>query len=104
MEANIIFENVKAYNIEKFDVRLDESFSIELIDPVGDIRWFADQDAVLSIVVNASGNSATVTATGKGQSEIQLQASNSIVKTLYVDVYDNIAVSLNVSAKKPILK
>lgn len=104
MEANIIFENVKAYDVKKFDVRLDESFSIELIDSVGNIRWFADQDAVLSIIVDASGDTATVKATGVGKSEIQLQSSGSLVKTLYVEVYDNIAVSLNVTAKKPVLK
>lgn len=104
MEANIIFENVKAYNVTKFDVRLGESFSIELIDPAGDIRWFADQDSVLDISVDDTGNTATLIATAKGKSEIQLQSSGTVVKTLFVEVYDNIAVNLNLSAKPPILK
>lgn len=104
MLANIIFENVKAYNVKKFDVRLGETFNIELLETPGFIRWFADQDSVLDITVDESGNMATVKATGIGASEIQLQHEKALEETLYVEVYDNIAVSLNASAKKPILK
>ena len=50
MEANIIFENVKAYNVIKFDVKLGESFKVELIESPGKIRWFSDNDPVLNIV------------------------------------------------------
>ena len=34
MEANIIFENVKAYNVVKFDVKLNEKFKIELVERI----------------------------------------------------------------------
>ncbi len=104
ISANIIFENVKAYNVKKFDVKFGETFSIELIDSPGFVRWFADQDSVLDINVDESGNLATVKATGVGVSEIQLQSDKIVAETLYVEVYDNIAVNLNVSAKKPVLK
>jgi hypothetical protein len=32
MEANIIFENVKAYSVTKFDVRLGETFKVQLVE------------------------------------------------------------------------
>ncbi len=105
MQADIIFDNVKAYDVIKFDVRLGESFKIELTDnaPEG-IRWFFDNDPTLNIIVDPSGFSASLKATSIGKSEIQLQHNNSVIKTLFVEVYDQIAVSLNPSAKKAELK
>lgn len=104
MEANIIFENVKAYNVVKFDVKLGETFKIELIDAPGVIRWFFDNDPALSVSVDEGGASATVKATGIGSSEIQLQQDGRLQKTLYVEVYDHIAVALNPTVSEPVLK
>ncbi len=95
MEANIVFENVKAYNVTKFDVRLGETFKVQLIDAARGLRWFSDNDPVLSIKVDSAGEEATVTATGKGECDIQLQSNNEIVMVLQVEVYDNVATSLN---------
>lgn len=104
MEANIIFDNVKAYNVIKFDVKLGETFKVELVNTPGAIRWFADNDPSLHILVGENGAEATVKATEKGICEIQLQHQNGLVKTLQVEVYDNVAVALNASAKTPVLK
>ena len=104
MEANIIFENVKSYNVIKFDVKLGEKFKVELIDTPGLIRWFSDNDPVLHIEVGEDGSYAQFESTAKGKCEIQLQSSGSVVKTLEIEVYDVIAVSLNPTAQKPVLK
>ena len=81
MEANIIFENVKAYNVIKFDVRLGENFKIELLEAPGAIRWFSDSDPVLHIAVENNGANASVKATEIGKSEIQLQHEGSTHRT-----------------------
>lgn len=104
MEANIVFDNVTAYDVDKFDVRMGETFTIELVNVDGQIRWFADNDSALQIIVMEDGDSAKVTATGKGRSEIQLQNNNQIIKTLQVEVYDVVATSLNPVAQPAILK
>lgn len=106
LKANLIFENVKAYDVNKFDVKLGESFRIELENVPGDkdIRWFSDADPVLSIIVEPGGAAAQLTSTNKGVSEIQLQYNNSVVKTFYVEVYDVIATSLNIEVKGKSLK
>lgn len=104
MEANIIFENVKAYNVVKFDVKLSEKFKIELVNVADAIRWFSDNDSVLHIKVEPDGKSASVEATGKGVSEIQLQNAGAVVKTLQVEVYDVIATTLNLKSQPPVLK
>lgn len=104
MEANIIFDNVTAYNVVKWDVRLGESFKVDLEDAPGPVRWFTDNDPVLKVAVGEGGTSANMTATEKGDCEIQIQYNNSSVKVLYVNVYDNIAVSLNTKASAPVLK
>lgn len=105
MEANIIFENVKVYNVVKFDVRLNENFKIELENTGGDLRWFANNDDVLAIKVGTDSLSAQLKATSKGLSEIQIQNNqNQIQKTLFIEVYDQIAVSLNLQPGKAELK
>jgi hypothetical protein len=104
MEANIIFDNVTAYDVVKFDVRLGESFKIELVNVPGVIRWFTDADPVLALSVEENGSSALVKATSKGDSEIQLQHNNGVVKTLKVNVYDNVAVALNTTVSAPVFK
>jgi len=102
--ANIVFTNVKAYDVEEFDVRIQENFKIELIDAPGLIEWFADADSVLQIDVDETGTLATVKATNAGISEIQLQFNGDTIKTLQVEVYDNIAVRLNPIVGIPVLK
>lgn len=105
MEANIIFDNVKAYDVVKFDVKLDENFTIELVDTTEALEWFANNDNVLHISVADDGKSAKVKTTGKGVSKIQLQtAAGQIVKTLFVEVYDLLAVSLNPQVGPTVLK
>ena len=104
MEANIIFDNVTAYDIVKWDVRLGETFKVELVNVPGVIRWFTDSDPVLALSVEDNGSSAVIKATTKGDSEIQLQHNNGVVKTLKVNVYDNVAVALNTTVSTPVLK
>jgi hypothetical protein len=104
MEANIIFDNVTAYNVVKFDVILGQTFKVELIDVPGILRWFTDNDQVLDVVVDDNGSSATIKTTAKGECEIQLQNQGAITKTLQVKVYDNVAVTLNTKAGAVSLK
>jgi hypothetical protein len=104
MEANIIFDNVTAYDVVKFDVRLGETFKVELINVPGILRWFTDNDQVLDVMVDDNGSSATIKATAKGDCEIQLQNQGTITKTLQVKIYDNVAVALNTKAGTPVLK
>jgi hypothetical protein len=104
MEANIIFDNVTAYDVVKFDVILGQTFKIELVEVPGILRWFTDNDQVLDVVVDDNGSSAIIKSTAKGDCEIQLQNQGAITKTLQVKVYDNVAVALNTSAKQPVLK
>lgn len=102
MKANIILDNVRVYNVEKWDILLGQKFAIDMVDAPEGIRWFSDNDSVLDISVD--GNVAKVDAKGVGASEIQIQFNGSIAKTMYVEVFDNIAVSLNAKASAPELK
>ena len=104
MEANIIFDNVTAYDVIKFDVRLGETFKVELTEVPGILRWFTDNDQVLDVIVDDNGSSATIKETSKGDCEIQLQNQGAITKTLQVKVYDNIVVALNTKSSAPVLK
>lgn len=102
MTANLILENVKAYDVDKFDIRMGETCRIELIDATDPVDWFSNNDQVLSIDVGL--NSAIIQANAKGVCKIQLQYDGVIQKTINVEVYDNIATSLNPVASLPELK
>lgn len=96
MTANIIFDNVKAYDVKRFDVKLGQAFRIELND-AEEVRWFSDADRVLNI--DASGPAAMVESKATGESEIQLQRADGVVLlSLKVSVYSERAATLNVSA------
>lgn len=101
MEADLILANVRAYNIEKFDLRLGETCEIKL-NATEPVKWFFNNDEVLALAV--SGNVATVKALTKGDCEIQFQQNGGIVKTLFATVFDEQAASLNLTAKEPVFK
>jgi hypothetical protein len=104
MKANITFPNVKAYAVERFDVRLGEAFGIELEDAPS-VRWFADNDAVLSFSVEEGGGKAVVKATAKGTCEIQLQGEDrQVLLVLSAEVFDTVATGLRISAGPAELK
>lgn len=105
MKAHITFPNVRAYAVERFDVRFGEAFSVDLEEAPGQVRWFSDNDAVLSIAVEDGGGRAIIKATAKGKCEIQLQGEGrQVLLTLSAEVYDTQAASLNISAGSPELK
>lgn len=99
MKATLIFPNVTAYDVERFDVRLGEKFRIDLPpDAVGTARWFADADPVLHIEVKDGGASAFLEATKVGESDIQIQVDGTTVLTLHCKVYGTEAQGFNVPA------
>lgn len=101
MKANLILPNVTAYDVEKFDIRLGETCKVE-IETTESLKWFFNNDEVLSLVVN--GSSASIKADKKGDCEIQLQNNGAIVKTLTVTVFDAQATSLKIQVGEPELK
>ena len=88
MKADLIFDNVKVYDVEKADVLLGQTFTVELSETSGDVRWFSDKDKVLIVDETEDGMRAVVQATAKGVSEIQLQVAGRLVMKLDISVYD----------------
>lgn len=110
MIANIIFENVRVYDVQRFDVVVGQAFNIGLEAGAGEadggVHWFANKDRVLQIEEDASGLTAQVTASATGTSEIQLQREDGHVwKTLRITVYNPAeATRLDITAGDPKLK
>ena len=108
MEVNVkLEEDIKVYNVSKFDVKLDKNFELELVgeDESVLLKWFSNNDDILAIKVSPDGSSAKLKATNKGACEIQIQGGqNQILKVLAIEVFDNIAVSLNPQAGAKELK
>ena len=104
-KANIKLPNVRAYDVKRFDLRLGEKAVIELegSGPIAD--WFANRDQVLKLEVSEDMKLATITATGKGKSEVQIQKPDRVPDLiLAVEVFDEVAVSLNLTVGATELK
>ena len=104
-KANIKLPNVRVYDVKRFDLRLGEKAVVELegSGPIAD--WFANRDQVLKLEVAEDLKSATITATGKGKSEVQIQKPDRVSDLiLAVEVFNEVAASLNPSAGTPELK
>lgn len=98
MRASLVLPNATAYDVTRFDVRLGETFDVELQDAPGPMQWLSDNDPVLAMDVHAGGRIATIKATQTGNSEIQLEYRDRLYLTLRVSVFSTEAIRLNLSA------
>lgn len=102
MQANFIFPNVTAYDINKADVLVGETFTINLSDETEPVDFFFNNDSVLDI--NAEGTKAIVKALSFGDCVIKLERNDVVLKKLYISVYTQQAVELNPVVGQPELK
>lgn len=105
MQVDISLDNAKVYNFERADIVLGQKFSLTTDSGIP-LRWFADQDAVLAMVVNES--SVDIEATGLGESIILIMDTLlNQVKKLTIKVVDAIqkpAADLGLSSDSAIPK
>jgi hypothetical protein len=105
MQIDISFDFAKVYDIEKFDVVLGQKFSLQS-DSTEKLKWFSDNDPVLSI--KDSGTNADGEATALGESTILLMDENLVEqKRLTVRVVQAIvqqATELGISSGEDIPK
>lgn len=86
MNANLIFDNVKVYNIQnRIDVVLDVDFDIEILEelPV-DFDIFTNKDPVLVL----SEDGRNVKAAKLGQSILRFMSGPTVIKDIAVYVVD----------------
>jgi hypothetical protein len=102
MKANFIFPNVTAYDVEKVDVLVGETFTINLPEETNPVDFFFNNDSVLDI--KAEGTKAIVKALSFGDSVIKLERNDQVLKKLFISVYTAQAVELNVKPGKAVLK
>jgi hypothetical protein len=105
MHVDIAFEFAKVYNVEKVDVVKGQHFSLlTSFDP--SVKWFSDNDPVLSLKVE--GANAEASADNIGTSVIVLVDSEfAVLKKLTINVVDSIqamASTLGVSSGDPVNK
>ena len=105
MKVNVVLDNGTFYDVNKFDIRIGQRFKIELTEIESKQFWFADNDPVLFVEVADDNKSAIITAKVKGECNIQLQQPmGQTNKSLIINVFDNVAIDLNLRASEPELK
>jgi hypothetical protein len=111
MLVDIVLKNAKVFNVEHMQIVKGEKFSL-LTDATSPIRWFSDNDPVLSIDV--LGANADLSADQLGNSTIFIFDSAipapgqapTLLKNLYIEVVSatDQAAILNTSAGNPVSK
>jgi hypothetical protein len=96
--------NSKAYDVSKLELGLGQDIEMDIPELLGsDVKWFADNDAVLKI--SASGNLATITALEVGTSIIQVQGYDfGVLKSITIEVVSEPASTLGLKAGTPVMK
>lgn len=105
MKVNVKLNNAVFYDVTRFSIRLGEAFEIVLDTPNTTAQWFSNNDPALYIKVADDNRSAKIEAREKGDCQIQFQASiGTVTKAIDIEIYDNVAVGLGLSAGDPELK
>lgn len=87
MTVNVVFDNVKIYNVQdQLDVIVGQTFFLEIIDPPEGIEVFSFRDPVLSLTEDG----LTVTTSKKGQSLLRFMVGVMTVKDVVVLVADSV--------------
>lgn len=87
MQVNVIFDNVKIYNVQdRLDVVLGQTFELELIDSTGGIEIFTNKDPVLTL----SDDDLTVTTSKVGESKLRFMHDDAVIKDLVIVVADSV--------------
>lgn len=95
--------NSKAYDVSALTLGLGQDIKMSIPELDADVRWFADNDKVLSIT--ADGNESTISALAVGDSTILVQNTHfTTLKKIVVSVITDQAVSLGLKAGSPELK
>jgi len=82
MTVNIIFNNVKIYNVgDRLDVVIGQDFQIELLDGPG-LQIFTNKDPVLSL----DADDSHANAMSLGESIIRFMEGATVVKDLIINV------------------
>lgn len=111
MRAKITFEGVTEFFQDTTDVvrvALGKTFGLEVVDSQPGLVLATTEDAVLAVSDNGTGPTGakyTVVASSRGKSKVMLLNSNlTSAFFLEIDVYDEVANSLNPVAGAPELK
>jgi hypothetical protein len=108
--ATFVFENVEFSPDLSHPIRveLDQEWAINIAGTGNRLRWFADNDPVLSIAVTADGFAAQLKATALGKSRIELQHQRNIVMVLEIEVMEaqdkTVSVGMTFTNIRPIQK
>lgn len=103
MKANLKLKNAEVFDISKFRVLIGETFWLHLEGAEEyALKWFADNDAVLSVAVIPGSTTALIDAEVVGECEIQIQnPDRSVAKVISIEVYSDEASALGLSVGAP---
>jgi hypothetical protein len=106
MQVDISFDFARVYNFERADVMLGQKFRLDSDAQDQPLKWFSDNDPVLTLKV--TGNSAEGTADNVGTTTILIMdQAFAVVKQLTINVVEDIqpmATSLGASAGEAVPK
>ena len=104
MKVNVYSTDLRAYDIQRFDIRLGVEVRVELENPEPNIDWFSNFDSVLMVADVNDDNKRTIKATRVGSSVVKIMAGDTVRKTFEIVVYDESTETVDLSMENVRLK
>ena len=82
MKLDVFFDKSAVYNFEKLDVAVGEKFKV--VTDVGEVRWFFDNDPVVSAIV--VDKEAVIEAKQEGVTTVMFVKNNQIIHQFTITV------------------
>lgn len=82
MKLDVFFDKSAVYNFEKLDVAVGEKFKV--VTDVGEVRWFFDNDPVVSAIV--VDKEAIIEAKQEGVTTVVFVRNNQIIHQFTITV------------------
>lgn len=103
IKVDAVFEHETVYNVDMLTVDVGQSFSLRIEHHHPKVRWFADNDMVLSITtVSGDTYEAFLTATAVGKSELIVKHQREMKKFfIHVRPKQGRAVTLGLNFSTP---
>ena len=82
MKLDVFFDKSAVYNFERLDVAVGEKFKV--VTDVGEVRWFFDNDPVVSAIV--VDKEAVIEAKQEGVTTVMFVKNNQIIHQFTITV------------------
>lgn len=96
----VAFNRATVYGASRIETYPGELFALDLINYPGQVKWFADNDAVLDIVISPNSHQGKITPLTPGNSTILIKGHN-LSMEVHIHILKEKAATLDIVVGEP---